>query len=423
MKPPEADFVISDKGRETLAALARDFAKISAADEIKIISRLRKSLTMPEAAAIMEVAKARQKAIESEKFSRAKEMFFTREALEQSSGEVISLYRAERFKRAVAPGSLVADFCCGIGGDTTGLLHYFRVDGYDLDPARLLLARANAQAYDHGESFASFCQDVCAVDASKYTAAFFDPARRDEQGKRIYNPEKYGPPLSTIVHWLGKLPGQALGVKISPGIDYDKLAEYDCEIEIISLDGEVKEAVLWFGVLRRAGTTSSGPAPRHRATLLSSKSADVLTYHDADGVPPLPVDELRKYIHEPDGAIIRAGLVELLGPALSAHKIDEEIAYLTGNIPSSGAYARSFEVLDYLPFSLKQLKERLVKLGCQTVTVKKRGSPITPEELVKSLALKSGGKSKNKAQDKDSELVVLLTRLKGEHTAIIARPC
>lgn len=417
MKPPEAEFVVSDKGRETLAALERDYAKIAAADEIKIISRLRKSLSMPEAAAIMEVAKARQKAIESDKFSRAKEMFFTREALEQSSGEVISLYRAERFKRALAPGSLVADFCCGIGGDTTGLLQYFLVDGYDLDQARLLLAKANAQAYNHGERFNPLCQDVCAVDSSKYAAAFFDPARRDEQGKRIYNPENYGPPLSTIVPWLSKLSGQALGVKISPGIDYDKLSDYDCEIEIISLDGEVKEAVLWFGVLKSANNC------RHRATLLYSKSTDVLTYHDADGVQPLPVGELGKYIHEPDGAIIRAGLVELLGPELRAHKIDEEIAYLTGDAPCSGAYARSFEVLDYLPFSLKQLKEKLVKLGCQNVTVKKRGSPITPEELIRSLALKSGGKSKNKAPDKERELVVFLTRLKGEHTAIIARAC
>lgn len=443
MKPQEADFVVSQKGQEALENLQRDYAKISAADEIKIISRLRKDLSMQEAAAVMEVAKARQKAVESAKFSRAQSMFFTREALEQSSGEAISLYRAERFKQALPADSLIADFCCGIGGDTTGLLKYFRVDGYDLDDGRLCLATANASVYDHGDKFTALCQDVTSVDASKYHGAFFDPARRDAQGKRIYDPQKYGPPLSTILHWLPKLPGQALGVKISPGIDYETLADYDCEIEIISQDGDVKEAVLWFGTLQSQGK------PRHRATLLLSSDstapgnstaivtakAALLTYDDAAGVPPLPVGDLGRYIHEPDGAIIRAGLVELLGPELGARKIDEDIAYLTGDSPSASAAARSFEVLDHLPFSLKQLKERLVKLGCQSVTVKKRGSPITPEELIKSLALKSGGKGKSAGSKgkksaeasaenrKGEELIVFLTRLKGEHSAIIARAC
>lgn len=442
MKPQEAHFVVSQKGQEALENLQRDFAKISAADEIKIISRLRKELSMQEAAAVMEVAKARQRAVESGKFSQAEHMFFTREALEQSSGEAISLYRAERFKRALPADSLVADFCCGIGGDTTGLLQYFRVDGYDLDEGRLCLATANASVYSHGDKFTALCQDVTSVDASKYQGAFFDPARRDAQGKRIYDPQKYGPPLSTVLKWLPDLPGQALGVKISPGIDYETLADYDCEIEIISQDGDVKEAVLWFGTLRSQGK------PRHRATLLISSYSNapgysnshcnsnapgnsklaIITYDDAAEVPPLPVDDLGKYIHEPDGAIIRAGLVELLGPQLNAHKIDEDIAYLTGDTPSTSPSTKSFEVLDHLPFSLKQLKERLVKLGCQSVTVKKRGSPITPEELIKSLALKSGGKSKKSAgtsaaKHKGEELIVFLTRLKGEHSAIIARAC
>lgn len=437
MKPQEADFVVSQKGREALENLRRDYAKISAADEIKIISRLRKDLSMQQAAAVMEVAKARQKAVESSKFSRAESMYFTREALEQSSGEVISLYRAGRFKQALPADSLIADFCCGIGGDTTGLLEYFRVDGYDLDEGRLCLATANAATYGHGDRFAAIYQDVTTADASKYQGVFFDPARRDAQGKRIYHPEKYGPPLSTIKRWLTELPGQALAVKISPGIDYETLADYDCEIEIISQDGDVKEAVLWFGVLRSPG------GARHRATLLVSNSStlarapncEIVSYDDAGGVPPLPVGDLGKYIHEPDGAIIRAGLVERLGPELAAHKIDEDIAYLSGDAPSKSPSARSFEVLDHLPFSLKQLKDRLVKLGCQSVTVKKRGSPITPEELIKSLALKPGGKSKNsgsKSQNNSEasadnhigeELIVFLTRLKGQHSAIIARAC
>jgi len=44
------------------------------------------------------------------------------------------------------------------------------------------------------------------------------------------------------------------------------------------------------------------------------------------------------------------------------------------------------------------------------VTVKKRGSPVTPEELQKMLKLKKG----------DHHAVVILTRLKGHHVALIS---
>ena len=49
------------------------------------------------------------------KFSRAMDMFFTRAGLEQASAEVIAGHRLARY----AGAGLVADLCCGIGGDLT----------------------------------------------------------------------------------------------------------------------------------------------------------------------------------------------------------------------------------------------------------------------------------------------------------------
>jgi hypothetical protein len=51
------------------------------------------------------------------KFSRAMGMYFTRAGLEQASGEVIAGHRMARY----AGAGLVADLCCGIGGDLTAL--------------------------------------------------------------------------------------------------------------------------------------------------------------------------------------------------------------------------------------------------------------------------------------------------------------
>src|SRR5262249_8139633 len=50
------------------------------------------------------------------KFSRAMDMFFTRAGLEQASAEVIAGHRSARY----AGAGLVADLCCGIGGEPAG---------------------------------------------------------------------------------------------------------------------------------------------------------------------------------------------------------------------------------------------------------------------------------------------------------------
>src|SRR4051812_38901574 len=77
--------------------------------------RLRKQFPDELVKAALETALLRRKALG--KFTRADRMFFTRAALEQSSGEIVSRYRAGRF----AQFRNVADLCCGIGGDLIGL--------------------------------------------------------------------------------------------------------------------------------------------------------------------------------------------------------------------------------------------------------------------------------------------------------------
>ena len=77
------------------------------------------------------------------KFSRAMEMFFTRAGLEQASAEVIAGHRLARY----AGAGLVADLCCGIGGDLTALAAGRRVLAVDRDPLHLRMALANAGVY------------------------------------------------------------------------------------------------------------------------------------------------------------------------------------------------------------------------------------------------------------------------------------
>ena len=393
-----AKFILSEVGQATLERLAQSPAGLGQAQHLATLSRLRKDFTSPQAAGLLEVAVARQKATQQGKFSRASQMFFTRSGLEQASGEAITRHRATRLQRVLPMASPVADLGCGIGGDSLGLAEHFRVTGIDLDQARLLFAEANAAVYGFSDNFQTRQLDITNFEPTGYAALFFDPARRTEEGRRIFSVEDYAPPLSIIEKWLKLVPN--LGVKISPGVNYSELAAYNCEVEIISQNGDVKEAVLWFGELRDPNVT-------RRATLLPQN----VTLTNQPDKPPVEITEPAGWLYEPDGAVIRAGLVEELALQLGATKIDPDIAYLTAPVRQATPFARAYPVIESHPFNLKKLQRRLTELNVGRTVIKKRGSPLEPDALGRSLKLKG-----------EREMVLVLTHVMGTHTVILCEP-
>jgi len=346
----------------------------------------------PELArAALEVAIQRGKA--AVKFPFADRLYFTREALEQASPWEVAIYRAGRFRGF----ERLLDLGCSAGGDTLALAGVAPATGLDLDPLRLAMGRLNAQALELGER-ARFVQadlrQPLPFRKLEGAALFFDPARRSA-GRRLRSVQSYQPPLDILRTWLVDYP--ALGVKISPGVDLAQVEAYEAEVEFISLHGELKEAALWFGPLKTA---------RHRATLLPGGQSLV-----DGGAGPLPTSQPRAYIYEPDPAVLRAGLVAELGEQIGAVQLDPDIAYLTGDRRVQTPFARLWAVEGWLPFNVKKLRTYLRQRGVGQVTVKKRGSPLQPDELLRLLRLQG-----------DEQRVVFLTHLRGEPIAVVAYP-
>lgn len=383
------DALLTSQGQAALAAAA----ELGPAEEtfLPAFTRLQKSYPAELAKAALETVILRRKAIA--KFSRAAQMYFTREALEQASGEAISAYRSTRY----APFESAGDLACGLGGDAIGLAGRKAPSGstilVDADPVRLALARANLAAYGRAGRAQFVCADLTAASPPPAEALWFDPARR-EMGRRAFSVRHYHPPLSIVKDWLPSTP--ALGVKISPGVNLAELAGYDCEVEFISENGELKECALWFGPLKTA--------PR-RATLLPGTHTLLA---DPAAAPTLSAP--KAYLYEPDPAVLRAGLVTSLAARLNASQIDPSIAYLTSDSLTPTPFARAFVVEEAMPFQLKRLRARLRALGVGAVTVKKRGSPLEPEALLRQLKL-SGPESR----------IVFLTQVSGKPYALIGR--
>ncbi|RPI77509.1 MAG: class I SAM-dependent methyltransferase [Chloroflexi bacterium] len=282
------------------------------------------------------------------KFPQADRMYFTREALEQATSYDVSSYRSERYE-GYHP---VADLGCSIGGDTIAFAQKAFTTGVDLDPLRIQMAQENLRSLGLAEQSAFLQADLVSLlpIKGKHTALFFDPARRSK-GRRIFSVRDYHPPLNIIYTWLKNFP--AVGVKISPGVDLDELTEYSAEVEFISLRGELKEAVLWFGPLKTAS---------RRATLLPGPHT-IGVDRPPNEEPVLPLSEPLTFLLEPDPSILRAGLVGDLGAILDAAQLDPSIAYLTADSATNNPFVRGYIIEDLLPFHLKLLRAYLLERG------------------------------------------------------------
>ena len=380
----DIQFLQSSEGERWLAELEK--MGLSADNTLPIATKLRKSLPQTHIHALIETTLLREKG--KAKFSRANEMLFLRDALEQASSELISDYRAQRYV-----GKKTADLGCGIGGDLLGLANVGESIGIDLNPVRLQMAAQNLAVY--GREADLIEANLLALAPLPVDAIFFDPARRDERGKRIHSVEQYRPPLSLVNKWRDAGVEQ-VGVKLSPAVDLAELPE-QVEVEFIAVKNELKEAVAWYGAL--------GTGVRTRATILPSGETLV------DDGAEVEVAEVKPYLYEPNPAVLRAGLVQTLGHQLGATMIDGEIGFLSADAHQQTPFATAFIVEDVLPFGLKKLRTYLRQRNIGRVTIKKRGSPLDVVWLEKQLRLKG---------DKDCWLI--LTQAQGEPVVIVAIP-
>ena len=78
-------------------------------------------------------------------------------------------------------------------------------------------------------------------------------------------------------------------------------------------------------------------------------------------------------MYEPDGAVIRAGLVTAVAAGVNGRLLDHKIAYVTSDDAFRTPFARSYRVVEEVPYREKQLRAALRARGIGTLTIKKRG--------------------------------------------------
>ncbi|NNH72510.1 SAM-dependent methyltransferase [Nocardia uniformis] len=349
------------------AALAEtDRLTLTPATLLRDLESLRREFG-DRSAALVETVRLRRRA--GVKLVDAGEWLFTDDALQQATPTAVARQRALRLA-----GRTVHDVTCSIGAELVELAQVCpSVIGSDLDPVRLDIAAHNLRVATgaHSEGVREAVRNVvlakadALVPCSTAEVIIADPARRAD-GRRTHDPAKLQPPLPDL---LAAYSGRDLAVKCAPGLDFDRL-DWSGEIEVVSLDGAVREACLWSAGLTEPGVT-------RRATVLSSSGpAWSMTDADPDDIGERGPGE---WIIDPDGAVVRAGLVRHYAAKHGLWQLDPRIAYLTGDTVPEGV--RGFRILHRMDYKEKPLRAELHRRDCGPLEILTRGVDIDPDAL------------------------------------------
>ena len=379
-------YLDSEPGRAALAEVGA--LELSDRTHLADLGRVRAAFS-DRAPALVETTLLRRRA--AAKLDDPARWLLTDEALQQATAGAVARHRAQRLA-----GRVVHDVTCSIGAELDALAAVCPVAvGSDLDPVRLAMARRNVPAAHLLRADA--LTPVTRASAGVVTLA--DPARR-AGGRRRHDPAALVPPLPDL---LAAHRGRDLVVKCAPGLDFDALG-FTGEVEVTSLDGSVREACLY-----SPGLTE--PAVTRRASVLCTGPDGAVTAQTYTDAEPGQVDPAApgEYIVDPDGAVVRAGLVRQYAARHGLWQLDPQIAHLTGNRLPVGV--RGHRILARTTVKDKALRAELARLGAGSVEILVRGVQTDPDALRRRMRLRG-----------DRALSVVITRIGRSGVAFVCEP-
>ena len=360
-----------------------------------------KGLSEPEIERLLEEVHLRVKG--KKKFPRAHQMKFNRDGLAQASSKYVAEYRTWKMRQQLGEVHKSLDIGSGIGGDTIAMALRWKVLSVERNVVSMEMLKHNVQVYNVVKNVDFILGDILQLlddiefqkKLEDLDCIFFDPSRRSE-GKRTVKIEEYEPPLS-LVEKLKDF-SQNICVKIAPGVDLSRI-EYDCDIEVISYKGEVKEVVLWFGKFKTS---------LDKKVILATKLPEKITWIQESKRYDVPVTKPKEYIYEPDPAFIKAHLISDIAEKYNLTQIHKKVAYLTSDLFINSPILKCYQVLSYVSLDYPSINKRLTTLNIGHVDLKARGISVDLKSIHKSI--RGNGRKKG---------LLLLTKVLNKPSAII----
>ena len=269
--------------------LRKGFSKNAVVDKFKLPDEITDEL--------IDIARTRIKA--KEKFSKPEKMFLNSDDLRWATPEIVSDYRAKRLKCKT-----IADLGCGIGGQAIYFAKYCKkVIAVEIDKRKIEYAKRNAASFNikniefiHGDIF-----DEKVIEKVKEADILFcDPYRTESEEERKVE-------QTAIPRLLSLHENRRIACEAPPQLTPEKI-NYNCEREYVSINGALNRLTLYFGDLKQCER--------------SAVALPIVSRLENGKKRELKKSDAMKYLHEIDGAVVKADLVGEL-----AYKIAKDIFF------------------------------------------------------------------------------------------------
>ena len=305
---------------------------------------------------------------------------------EQCSSETTALFKAMEY----AKGKHIADITGGLGIDTVFMAKYAAtVDYIEQNEELHDIAAHNFRVLELGNVNAH-CSD--SINFLKNTNKHFDliyadPARRDNQGRKVSALENCTPNiLENIDLLLSK--ADMLLIKSSPMLDITEAVaqlKHVSEITIVAVKNECKEILFLC-----TGNVSDTSPKCHCINFKSNGSVDKITFNrEEETTLSIPYSaNIEQYIYDPNVTLLKGGAFKTTSILYDIKKIHRNTHLYTSEKKIEQFAGRIFKVIKELHPSAKEIAKDIPNGKAHVIT---RNYPMSSEELQKKLRLKEGG--------------------------------
>ena len=297
-------------------------------------------------------------------------------AVEQSSSELTAAYKAN-----LLSGKSMADLTGGMGVDS----YYFskkidRVFYCEINPELAEITTHNFQILGaenievREQDGISFLKEL----TKRFDWIYLDPARRGEKKQRVFRLEDCKPDVISLLPLLHER-AEKIMLKTAPMLDIQqgiKQLTHVSQIHVVSVRNEVKE-LLW--ILDKTWEEE----PEIITVNIKQEEDEVFTFSASmEKEAENHFSNPRKYLYEPNAAILKAGAFKLVGKRYGLHKLH----------PHSHLYT-SEELIDFpgRKFRINTVYPYSKKLPFKKANVAARNFPIKADAISKKHQISSGG--------------------------------
>lgn len=336
-------------------------------------------------------------------------VFPTALSAEQCTSDLLAKFHVSLIK----PGTKILDMTSGLGID---VFHFAKiastVTALDIDPDVHKALTLNSQSFNLNNICAinTDCVDYISSTNDSYDVIFIDPARRGNNGQRLYALSDCAPDVTALLPII-KLKCNQFIVKASPMLDITQtLRELPDATEIFTIGtaNECKELVIVSDFshktteVRINAVTLINDQEIKFSYTLSSENNAVAKYNN-------PKDS--GYIYEPYPSVMKASPTKYLSQLFGLEKLHSNTHLYTSDKLIHNFPGEIFKIEKIIPFSSKEIK----RFSCTypQINIATRNFGMSAEELRKRLKVKDGGNKRaiGCTTFNNSKIIIVMTKV------------